>query len=281
MKLPWLILAAVGAWAQAPDVAQIMSRVAENQARSLQLRRFYVYNQKQLLKMVRGSGKVAREEHREYFIMPQDSGIKKDLTRFDGKYERHGKFIAYDHPGYTYKEMDIDGEIIDDMSKDLTDDKGSRDGLCAGLFPLTEKEQKKYQFKFVGAEDYRGRPVYRVHFEPRQRTSVMDLDDGDAAWKGDALIDTAEYQPVLVTTKLAVNIPRAVKILLGTNIRGLGFSVTYRKFEDGLWFPVSYGGEFDLRAVFFYKRMISVSMVNSDFKRADVTSSVAYKIEEQ
>ena len=73
----------------------------------------------------------------------------------------------------------------------------------------------------------------------------------------------------------------AVRILLGTNIRGLGFSVSYQKFADGVWFPVSYGGEFEVRAVFFYQRKISVAMTNSDFRRADVTSNIAYAIEDK
>jgi len=56
----------------------------------------------------------------------------------------------------------------------------------------------------------------------------------------------------------------------------LGFAVSYQKFDDGVWFPVSYGGEFELKAVFFYKRAISIAMTNSDFRRADVTSDITY-----
>ena len=66
-----------------------------------------------------------------------------------------------------------------------------------------------------------------------------------------------------------------------TNLKGLGFSVSYQKFADGLWFPVSYGGEFELRAVFFYSRKISVSMANSDFRRTDVTTNVAYAVDDK
>jgi len=68
---------------------------------------------------------------------------------------------------------------------------------------------------------------------------------------------------------------------LGTDIRGLGFSVSYQKFADGVWFPVSYGGEFAVRALFFYKRRISVALTNSDFRRAGVTSNIAYATEEK
>ena len=82
-------------------------------------------------------------------------------------------------------------------------------------------------------------------------------------------------------TKLAVKIPGAVKVLLGTDIKGLGFSVTYQKFEDGVWFPVSYGGEFEVRAVFFYKRTISVNMTNTDFHRTNVNSNVTYLANEK
>jgi len=92
------------------------------------------------------------------------------------------------------------------------------------------------------------------------------------------LVDSHEYQPVLVTTWLAKGIPMAVQILLGTNMTQLGFKVAYQKFEDGLWFPVTYGGEFKLRAVFFYKRTISLSVMNSGFQRSDVTSTVSFGV---
>ena len=104
-------------------------------------------------------------------------------------------------------------------------------------------------------------------------------DFDEAGWKGEALIDVVESQPVLVNTNLAMKLPLFVKTLLGTNIKGLGFSVAYQKFEDGIWFPVSYGGEFEVRAVFFYKRTISVSLGNSDFRRTSVNSSVNYVTE--
>ncbi len=278
MKILLAVVALGCAWAQTPDVSDIMSRVARNQAKSQDLRKAYIYHQKQLLRLVRGNGKIAREEHREYSIMPEDRGVQKELTHFEGKYETHGKYIAYDHPGYEYKDVDIDGSLIDGLSNDLTGCKNSRDGISRDLFPLTYHEQLKYKFKLVKTETYRGRQVYRVAFEPDRSRRY---EDDRPIWKGEALIDAEEYQPVVVTTNLALKIPGAVKVLLGTNIKGLGFSVSYQKFEDGLWFPVSYGGEFELRAVFFYKRNISISLVNSDFQRAEVTSHVAYAIEDK
>jgi len=273
MKLLLAAVAAVGwASAQTPAVDEIMARVAENQDRAVNARKDWVYNQKQLLRMVRGNGKLAREEHREYVVTPGQKGIDKHLVKFDGRYESKGQFHPYDKPGYTYKEMDIDGELIDDMSNDFTDAKTSKDGIARDLFPLTREKQTEYSFRLLGTEAYRGRTVYRIGFQPKEKES-------NAAWKGEALIDAVEYQPVSIQSKLAFGIPAAVKVLLGTNIKGLGFSVTYQKFDEGLWFPVSYGGEFDIRAVFFYKRTISINLANSDFRRTDVTSNVAYIVE--
>jgi hypothetical protein len=81
--------------------------------------------------------------------------------------------------------------------------------------------------------------VYRVRFEPKPRGGHhLDLDvggddnDDDATWKAVVLIDTAEYQPVSVTTDLAAKIPLAVKVLR-TDIKGLGFSISYERFETG------------------------------------------------
>jgi hypothetical protein len=258
----------------AADVAQIMARVAENQDRASGARREFTFRQKQLLRFNRGSGKIAREERREYNVTPNERNIDKELVRFEGRYEFKGKYIPYDRPGYTYKEMDIDGELIDELSNEMTDERQSRDGIAVDLFPLTSGQQRRYDFKLLGTETFRGRPVFRVSFAPKPK---QDFDE--AAWKGEALIDVEEHQPVSVHTKLAFKIPLAVKTLLGTDIKGLGFNVTYQKFDEGVWFPVSYGGEFEVRAVFFYKRTIAINMSNSEFRRTNVTSSVAYSAE--
>jgi hypothetical protein len=262
---------AAAAAAQAPDVQTIMDRVGRNQAQAVAERQEFTFHQKQLLRLIRGNGKVAREENREYDVLPNGHGVKKELLRLDGKYEYKGKYVPYDRAGYKYKGLDVDGDLIRDLSEGTTNDSRSRDGIGADLFPLTPEEQRKYNFKLLAAEPYRGRDVYRIRFEPKPHQ-----ESDDASWKGDALIDAAEFQPVSVHTELAYRIPRAVKILLGTNVKGLGFSVSYAKFEDGVWFPVSYGGEFEVRAVFFYKRTISVNLVNTEFHRTNVSSIVTY-----
>jgi hypothetical protein len=67
-------------------------------------------------------------------------------------------------------------------------------------------------------------------------------------------------------------IPLAVRTLLGTNLPGLGFSVTYDREPDGVWFPVSFGTEFRMRVLFFIARDISMSLANTHFEKthADV-----------
>src|SRR5579862_3879434 len=267
--LPLLLLSPCILLAEEATVDQIMARVAENQARAQEMRRAYVYNQKILARFHRSNGKLAREENLEYEVAPTPTGVEKKLIHCDGKYERHGKTVAYDVPGQQFGDLDIDGNLIRDMVDEMTGDKDTKDGLAHDLFPLTAKEQEKYINTLGGKEVYRGRPIYRISFRPKPHTE-------DADWKGETLIDAEECQPLMVTTKFAPKIPVAVKVLLGTDIKGLGFSVSYEKFGDGVWFPVSYGGEFHVRAVFFYARSMSISMVNSGFKRAKVTSKIAY-----
>jgi len=267
--LPVGLLTILPALAQDPSVDQIMARVAGNQARAQEMRQSYVYDQKVVARFHRVNGKLAREEKLEYVVTPTPGGIEKKLAHFEGKYERKGKLVSYQEPGKQFKDLDIDGDLIGDMVNETTSDKDSRDGIGHDLFPLTAKEQEKYIFTLQGKDVYRGRQVYRIGFRPKPHAE-------DAEWKGEALIDIAECQPLLVDTRFAAHIPTAVKVLLGTDIKGLGFAVSYEKFDDGLWFPVSYGGEFHVRAVFFYARNMSISMVNSGFTRAKVSSKIAY-----
>lgn len=271
--LAWALCVLLASAAGRPvDVAGIMARVAANQQSAHDVRLNYVYRQEQTIRMRRGNGKLAREQRAEYVVTPGKKGVEKQLAKFEGKYQFKGKYVPYDQPGYTYRDLDIDGDLVRDMAQDMMNDQKSRDGIGHDLFPLTAEEQKKYDFRLVAREGYRGRSVYRVAFQPKAHADL----DCDEAWKGEALIDAEEYQPVLVTTEMAQKVPTAVKVLLGTDVKGLGFSVTYRKFADGVWFPVSYGGEFEVRGLFFYKRTISVAMQNSDFRKTGVTSTVVY-----
>jgi hypothetical protein len=270
-----VVLWRFSAFAQIPTADEIMAKVAENQDRAQAARAEFVYKQKMLIRLQRGNGKLAREEEREYTVTPTEKGIKKELTRFVGKYESKGRVTEYDKPGFLYKGTDIDGEILTDMADDLANDKKARDGIATG-FPLSGKEQQRYTFHLEGTDTYRGADAYKISFKPK-KTSLVDCDDdGNSCWSGEVLVDATEFQPVVITTFLAKNIPVLVQTLLGTNVRHLGFKLTYQKFDQGLWFPVTYGGEFEVKAVFFYKRRFAVALSNSGFQRADVSSRVRF-----
>ena len=257
-----------------PDI--IMAKVALNQDRAEEMRKAFVYHQSMLIRFKRGNGKLAREEQREYTVLPSEKGFTKELVHFTGKYEKGGKLIEYDKPGYQYKDVDIDGEFADSLANSLTNDKDTRDGIGKDPLPLTAQMQEKFSFHLEGKENYRGTEVYRVTFKPK-KLSLLDCDDdGSSCWAGEVLVDVHEYQPVLVTSWLAKSIPKAVQILLGTNLKHLGFKVAYRKFDEGLWFPVSYGSEFELRGLFFYRRRIALSATNSGFQKSDVTSTIKF-----
>jgi hypothetical protein len=253
-----------------PPVEEIMARVAENQARAQDSRREWVYHQSILVRLHRGDGKLAREEAYEYLVTPTPDGQERQRLKFAGKYERKGQLIGYDEPGFKYKDMDIDGELAEGLAEDMVRDRDHKDGIQHNLFPLTPHEQQKYSFRLAGEEMYQGTRVYRVLFQPKSK-------DFDALWKGEALIETTRFQPVLITTTLGQSIPLVVKTLLGTNIKQLGFKIVYRQFAEDLWFPESYGGEFDLRALFLYRRKASLSVRNTDFRRTEVTSRVTFE----
>ncbi|MBI2681021.1 MAG: hypothetical protein HYX25_08460 [Candidatus Solibacter usitatus] len=269
------VLCAWSVSAESPTADAIMAKVAENQDRAQAARAEFVYRQKMLIRLQRGNGKLAREEEREYRVVPTENGIKKELTRFAGKYENKGRVTEYDKPGFLYRGTDIDGEILTDMADDLANSKKARDGIATG-FPLSGKEQQRYVFHLEGTENYRGAEVYKINFKPK-KTSLVDCDDdGNSCWSGEVLVDATEFQPVVITTFLAKNVPVLVQTLLGTNIRHLGFKLTYQKFDQGLWFPVTYGGEFEVKAVFFYKRRFAIALTNSGFQRSDVSSRVRF-----
>src|SRR5262245_60801258 len=176
-----------------PLVELIMERVAENQDRAQQARREFVYRENLIIRFTRGNGKLAREEARELLVTPTPEKTEKTLTRFAGKYEKDGKLLEYAEPGFRHKDLDLDGELINDFAEDFTCDKESRDGLSRDFFPLTSHEQTKYRFDLKGEEDHQGRSVYRITFEPRGK-GWEEIED--APWSGELLVHRVEYQPV-------------------------------------------------------------------------------------
>jgi hypothetical protein len=245
-----------------PSVEQIMARVATNQDRGQKARSEYVYQQRIRVATHRTNGKLAREETTDY--VPTPDGTKKELKHIEGRYWHKGKYLEF-HSEPVPESDSLDGDLVHDFRDDVSNDQ-SKDGLGHDPFPLTSEEQKQYLFELVGEETVKGRRVYRVRFRP--------LDVHELTWAGEALIDAEEFEPLRVYTKLSRKIPLFVRTLLGTDVPGLGFNVEYRRFEGGVWFPVSFGTEFRLRAVFFINRNITVALENSTFQRAKVQGRI-------
>jgi hypothetical protein len=227
------------------------------------------------------------EEVTDSRVSPQQKESQQQLQALDGRYWRKGRYVHYttlqEHDATESKDSapkdratgdgqskdkevktekeDLDGmdiDLVENLRKNLAEDK-SKDGLGKGLFPLTTEQQAKYLFELKGRQTMNGRDVYHVSFRPK--------DKNDFDWKGEAFIDTQEYEPVVVYTEMSRKIPLAVRTLLGTNLPGLGFSVTYDREPDGVWFPVSFGTEFRMRVLFFIARDISMSLTNTHFEK--------------
>jgi hypothetical protein len=177
----------------------------------------------------------------------------------------------------------VDGDILAGIVDDLVDDKKSPDGIPRDLFPLRTGVLKSYQFKYLGEREWEGRRTLRIGFEPYDRKGVCvhvgsDSDDSDCQpWAGEAWIDAEELFPVRMDTKLAKGIPWAVRTFLGTNIQQLGFTVNYHRAGPGAWFPSTYGTEFKLNVLFFYKRTIALSLQSSDFRKAETSSNIQFE----
>jgi hypothetical protein len=257
MKLAICIaLAAVPALAQPPDIHEIMSRVAANQAKSVEARKYYVYRQNERISLHKANGKLACQETQEYTVTPGPNGVVKRRTKAEAK----GDGTCSVNSGSS---NEAGG----------TETRHSGDGIPHDLFPLTADRQRLYSFQVENLEKYRGRDAYRVHFQPNHQ---RDQDGDEGYWKGEALVDAKEFQLAQVTTDLTAKIPLAVRILLGTNVHGVGFTVSYERMPDGVWFPASFGGEFEVRALFFIRRTVVIDVRNSDFRRTDVVSTLAF-----
>ena len=84
------------------------------------------------------------------------------------------------------------------------------------------------------------------------------------------------FQPVYLTTNFAWKVPLAIRVALGTNVQQVEFALRYEEVEDGVWFPVSYGGEFKIKLLFLYGRTATLSLENSEFRRTRVDSEITF-----
>jgi hypothetical protein len=231
-------------------VGEIMARVGANQDRLVELRKRYIYMEKAHVQTRHTNGKLARDETTEYEVFPGPKGLQKKLTAAEGRYWHKGSYVEF--KGKTIPDNNsLDEGLIssfregDDMTNDL---------------PLTTKSQKEYRFELLGEQVVDGRKAWRIGFGPANRN--------DISWAGEALIDEQEFQPFRIYTKLSRRIPFAIRALLGTNLPGIGYNVTYQRLDKDVWFPASYGAEFTLHVLFFLNREINMSKESRDFHRA-------------
>jgi hypothetical protein len=68
--------------------------------------------------------------------------------------------------------------------------------------------------------------------------------------------------------------PFGVRTFLGTDLPGIGFAVRYRRQDDGVWFPISLGSEFRIRALFLFHRTMTISLENEAFEHTHVESKI-------
>jgi hypothetical protein len=257
----------------------IMARVAAHQDNAEADRAHYIYVQHARVTSHKGKT-VMCEETTDSRVTPGEKGSHQQLLKLNGRVLQKGTYVTYtdlpkskdatDHDlNISIGGDDSDRNLVEGMRNDFTNDEragGSKDGIQTGLFPLTTRSLKDEDFKLLGREKMQGRDVYHITFTPK--------DKSDYGWKGDAYIDTTALQPVLVHTTMSRNIPLAVRMLLGTSVPGLGFSITYAPQPDGVWFPSSFGTEFRIKFLFFYSRQVTVYAENRDFEKTHVTSTI-------
>lgn len=243
-----------------PSAAEIMRRVGENQDRDQKARSEFVYQQKTHRTMRRKDGKLLHEEFWVYSVTPGPKGTSKKLVSVKGRYLKKGTYVSFD--GLPVPESLVRITFQDE------DENNSRDGLDKDLFPLTSEQQKKYSFQLVGDRVIHDRPAYRIEFRP--------TDPKDYGWVGEASIDEEEFQPVSVYTRMSRKLPAAVRTVLGTDVPGLGYNITYTRVDKDLWFPATYGTEFSLKALFFLHRTFTESVENTNFQRVAVDSKIEY-----
>lgn len=260
-----------------PSAAAIMARVATLQDHAQAERARYVYVQHATVSSRRGHT-IHCQEITDIRITPSSAGSHEQLLDLSGRLLRKGRYVDYhsldadkghpeDNDSVSIELGDdaTDRDMVENMRKNLLG-TNSKDGINANLFPLTTKEQAEEEFQYVRRERLNGRDVDHITFRPK--------DKSDFGWKGDAYIDTASGEPVVISTALSRRIPAAVRVLLGTNVPGLGFTVVYAPQPDGIWFPASFSTEFQIHVLFFFRRTILINAWNRDFEKTHVTANI-------
>ncbi|MBM3783129.1 MAG: hypothetical protein FJW30_02155 [Acidobacteria bacterium] len=264
----------------AEDAQSIMAKAAANMESGAEARRNYVYQQKVFARLLRTDGQVARQERRVYSAVPGKDRTAKELVSLDGEYHKNkNEVIRYTGPEFEKGGVDVDGALVESLMRDFVENKKSRDGIPHSLFPFRVADLPYYQFQWLGEGQHQGRRVLRIGFSPNKKTKCKNDEHSDCPmpWKGEALIDAEEYQPVRIATDLDFKMPWGVRFFLGTNLRQTGFSVTYTRVAENVWFPFTYGSEFRLDVLFGYKRVVTLALDSSDFKRTETGTTIRYE----
>jgi hypothetical protein len=260
-----LALAPLTAFGQQPPTAdEIMSRVAANQDKAIELRANYVYKQRARTASLKTNGKLMREETDDYDVFPTAKGVDRQLVHLEGRYWHKGKYLEFHGEPIPYAGT-LDADLTHDWMHDK-DQETTRDGVQSHLFPLASDQQKNYEFRLLGEETIRGRAAYHIAFEPK--------DKKDYDWAGEAFIDQAEFQPITVFTRLSHKLPFFVRDVMGVDVPGAGFNVTYTRLDKDIWFPETFGTEFELHLFHMFSRTVTVALKNSDFQKTHVKTKI-------
>jgi len=243
------------------SVASILPRVAANQDRSEELRKQYMCREHIRVVTHKPGGRMVREETADYESVPTPTGSRTELKQITGRFWEKGKYK--DFKGEPIPADDSwDADYIRDVRLCLTEQ--ARCTVGAHLFPLTTAEQDKYDFHLIGQEVMAGRNAYHIGFVPKNK-EMFD-------WAGEAFVDAGDFQPIRVFTKLSRRVPFFARNVVGTNLSGFGYELDYRRQDGGIWFPVMYGAEYELRLLFRIHRNISISMEISCHEPAGISA---------
>ena len=116
---------------------------------------------------------------------------------------------------------------------------------------------------FLAQEIEAGRNVYHIAFAPRTRRNRRG--------RAKRLSMPQNSSPLGFLPRCRGASPFLVRTMW-FDLPGIGFNVVYKRLEDGVWFPSSFGTEFRLNVgpLFFFDRDISISLKNSGFEHTHV-----------
>jgi hypothetical protein len=182
------------------ETRALMQRVAENLEKASAARSNYIYMQSSHARLLRSKSKVAREEKRTYRVTPQPGRTEFLLTSFAGTYWKGKEPIPYNSPDFRVKDMDLDGELLEDFAADHIARPNSKDGIGFQQFALRKQDIADYHFHLLREERVDGRKAVTIRLEPRVK-------DWDHLWSGEATIDLEDEFPIRLASEMNRKLP--------------------------------------------------------------------------